>query len=199
MPSLRSRDQEIRQRLLMLRVDLHQDDVLGIVLADDELAHQLPVGIVVVAAEINSQVLRKAVRLDILSRRSAADSRRGKGRPAARPASARARHRRREPVRSRPARTSARRLVGNVVFARDGRIRDTPVVGIVYQLRNQFTAVLAPCDRAGAWGRSTASRRRGTRYACRKPDRGLRNRRYFSAREVAVEFLAKGGNHLMPR
>ena len=31
------RDQEIGQRLLVLRIDLHQDDVFGIVLADDQL------------------------------------------------------------------------------------------------------------------------------------------------------------------
>ena len=41
------RDQEIRQRLLVLGIDLHQDHVLRIVIGDDEPPHQLPVGIAV--------------------------------------------------------------------------------------------------------------------------------------------------------
>ena len=61
-------DQKIRQRLLMLGIDLHQDDVLRIVISDDELPHQTPVGIVVVTAEVNPEIRRQTVRLDILMR-----------------------------------------------------------------------------------------------------------------------------------
>ena len=51
------RDQKIGQRLLMLGIDLHQDHVLRIVIGDDELPQQPPVGIVVKAAEINAKIV----------------------------------------------------------------------------------------------------------------------------------------------
>jgi hypothetical protein len=68
MPSLRCVMREIRQRLLMVGIDFHQNHVFGIVLGDDEPPHELPVGIVVVTAEINPKLRRQAIRLDILVR-----------------------------------------------------------------------------------------------------------------------------------
>jgi hypothetical protein len=130
------RDQEIRQRLLMLGIDLHQDHVFGIVIGDDELPHQPPVGIIIVAAEINPKLRRQAIRLDILVRGGSLISVEGReglqldqlGLQLAVYVAHQTEvhlHEHRQ-----------RRLVGNVVFGRDGDIRSAAVFRIVHQLRD---------------------------------------------------------------
>src|SRR5580704_4073947 len=50
----------------MRRVDLHQYDVFGIVIGNDELPQQSPVGVVIETAQIESQLRREPVRLQVL-------------------------------------------------------------------------------------------------------------------------------------
>ena len=60
------RNQEVWQRFLVQRVDLHQDYILGIVLPDDQFPHQLDIRDVVVAAEVNPEVFQQPIRVDVL-------------------------------------------------------------------------------------------------------------------------------------
>ena len=130
------RDQEVGQRLLVLRIDLHQDHVLRIVTGDDQLPHQLPVRIAVKSAEIDAEIGAQAVRLDILMGCGSLIS-----------------VERREGLQLDQLRLQfapgvahqaevhlhehgQRSFVGNVILRRDRRVGGAAIFGIVHQLRN---------------------------------------------------------------
>ena len=61
-------DVEVGAGLLLVGVDLDEHYVLGVVVADDDLAEELPVAFVVEAAEMNLQAPVEVVGFDVLVR-----------------------------------------------------------------------------------------------------------------------------------
>ena len=163
-------------------------------------AHQLPVRIAIVAAEINAKIARQIVGLDVLLRRQLAGIRRGKGRPAARPASAPTRRPRCAPGRSPPARTSAAALHWARCIAEERRRRTRGGTRDCRPVAKPVRGRTAPSGRAAPWERSTASPRRESRCACRRPDPdAARNWRYFSGVKLRLNSSRSAGIILRPR
>ncbi len=194
------RHQKIGQRLLLFGIDLHQDDVLRIVTGDDQLTHQLPVRIMIVTAEINAEIARQIVRLDVLLMPRAVDIRKGKETPAARRVSAPARRSSCALVRSLPAQTWdaaldwARCIGEEQTRRRRGGTADYRPVAKLIRGRT------APSDREGTWEQSTASRRRESRCACRRLRPTQRETGwYFSGEYLRLNSSRSAGTMLRPR
>ena len=193
--SLALRDEEVWQCLLMLGIDLHQDHVLRIVPADNQLAHQCAVGTVIETAQVDAQVRTQTKAVDVLLRRHRLVSvERRKGlqldelgfQPAFAVANQSEVHLHKH---------RSRRFVGNVVFRRDRLVGNAQILRAGQQLHDQLPAVLRhlleQCLRyedrclgdAKAYGRATGFGQR------------VQKALVLLGSVVPVELLAQCGDH----
>ena len=77
-------DVEVREGLLVVGIDLEEDYVFGIVVADDDFAEELPVGLFVEVGQVTVEVGIEVGRSRCIGGRGCPDSRRWRGRPGVR-------------------------------------------------------------------------------------------------------------------